>query len=306
MDIAIVGAGAMGQLIGARLADAGSEVVLIDVSEHLIHHIESEGLRVRTEKGERSISVRASPAAEAEGPAKLIILLTKSVHTRAAVDSIRHLASPKTYALTLQNGLGNEEPLAELVGRERVLMGVTTYPADQTAPGRVISSEEGRIVLGPLGDAPHARRAAESAAAMLMAAGLRTLTHPRVMIPVWEKLIFNTVLNTVSAATGLTVGAVKEGQSARKLADAVLEEALAVAHGLDVDVDDHGVRAQIERAYEEHGSHKTSMLADLESGRETEVDAIGGAVAAQARRLGIRTPHLDVLCDVVRARMRLI
>src|SRR5262245_5971014 len=125
MRIAIVGAGAMGSLFGARLAASGHEVSLIDVSRAHIDAINREGLRVTSDAGEEVVSLRAGIAADFDAVVDLLILFTKTVHSAAALTSTSHLIGPRTLAMTLQNGLGNGDRLAQVLPHDRIAIGVT-------------------------------------------------------------------------------------------------------------------------------------------------------------------------------------
>ncbi|WP_240202856.1 ketopantoate reductase family protein, partial [Burkholderia sp. LMG 13014] len=144
MRIAILGAGAMGSLFGGLLAESGEDVTLIDVNDAHLDAIRRDGLRIDDDRGERTIrtlhvlrpeAANAQPSPDT--PFDLLIVFTKSLHTRHALDGVRALLSPYTYVLTLQNGLGNVETLNAFVPIERILVGVTTWPADLAGPGHV-------------------------------------------------------------------------------------------------------------------------------------------------------------------------
>lgn len=302
MKIGIVGAGAMGQLFGARMDLAGQKVVLIDIDESIVEKIDQDGVTLQWAGAEYNARPTARLANQAVGALDLIIFFTKSYHTRSAAESIHHLISDDTLVLSLQNGLGNDCALGGMVDSERILLGVTTFSADRTAPGMISSSGQGFVILGSASGVPEGHRAADQIAAMLTSAKLKASSDEQVLVPIWEKLIFNAVLNTVTAATGLTVGGIQSRPPAKQLAKSVLEESLAVASELGVAIDSSRVQSQIKAAYTEHASHKTSMLIDVEHGRPTEIDAIGGAIAREGQMLNIQTPILTTLCNVIRSR----
>ncbi|MGJ0203436.1 2-dehydropantoate 2-reductase [Leucobacter sp. gxy201] len=301
MRIAIVGAGAMGQLFGAHLGAAGHDTVLIDVSAEAVAAIDAHGIAVRTgDGGGFRAQVRAALAPEIAGAVELVMVFTKTMHSEAALDSVAHLIDDGTLVLSLQNGLGNERPIVDRVGADRAFIGTTDYPADRQPEGGIATSAEGKIVIGGLG-AAGSDRAAELAE-VFAAAGMRALHHERVYEAVWEKAIFNAVLNTLTAATGLTVGATGRELPALRLVDDVLAETFAVAAARGVAVDEARVRAAVRNAQQSHGEHRTSMLVDLEAGRATEIEAIGGAISRIGVEVGVPTPVLSTLCDIVRLR----
>ena len=300
MRIAVIGAGAMGQLFGARLARAGNEVVMIDTSRRVVDRLATSGIALREHEGIAHIAVSAGVADRIATPADLVLLFTKTMHSRSALADTRHLITPETVGVSLQNGLGNDSVLGEFFDRGRLLVGMTDYPADRGADGVITTSGSGSITLGEID--PQGRASAQRVAEVFRQAGLHTVLSRDVRVPIWEKVMFNSALNTISAATGLTVGGIAERDAGRELVNAVVTEAGAVATAAGVECDADRVRRNIQAAFAHHGSHKTSMLVDLEAGRVTEIDSIGGAVVAQGATLGVAAPVLATLCAVVRLR----
>jgi len=294
--IAIVGAGAMGRLVGARLRLAGEDVVFLDTDPRVREALAVSGVTLETEDGTEHAAVTASRAEDERGPFGLVVILTKGFHTRAAVDSVRHLIGPDTLGLTLQNGLGHAEVLAEAFGPDRTIAGVTDFPADVREAGRVHTTTRGSVRVGVVGEGDGAERVAE----LLGRAGLNARVDADVRVPVWEKVAFNAALNTVSAITGATVGAMGASAEARRLVEAVVAEVAAVAEAEGIGFSAERVRAAVGNAFAHHGEHKSSMLVDREAGRPTEVDFIGGAVVERGRAAGVPTPVLATLCDLVR------
>lgn len=292
----------MGQLFGARLIAAGNDVIFTDVSQFTIHALNEQGITVQSEDTQIEVSATAGLAADFTQPVDLVMVFTKGFHTAAAVDSVKHLFHDGTLGLSLQNGLGNEKPLLEELGTERTLVGITDFPADRVGSTFIASAGSGRVVLGDAFPTGQVSTAAKAIAEAFDAAGLNAVPHPNVQIPVWEKLIFNTVLNTIGGATGLTVGKTGRVDSARRLAEAVLEEAFAVVRACGIDVSENSIRSSIESAIVSHAEHKTSMTVDVETNIRTEIDTIGGAVESAGREAGISTPILSTLCEVVRLR----
>ena len=146
MKIAILGAGAMGSLFGGLLAETGEQVTLLDINDAHLSAIAAHGLRLETDTGDRHVrNLQALRPSQATQVPDLLIVFTKSMHTRAALASVRQLIGPSTYVLTLQNGLGNVEALASVVPQERILVGVTTWPADLAGAGHVRSHGAGVI-----------------------------------------------------------------------------------------------------------------------------------------------------------------
>lgn len=298
MKTAIVGAGAMGQLFGARLQLAGEDVTLFDTRQETIDTLNGSGVFVETEEGTEHTPVTVHRAEDRNGPFDLFVFFTKGFHTRAAVESIRHLVGPASIGLTLQNGLGHAEVLSELFGPEGTLAGVTDFPSDLAEVGHVKSSRHGSVRIGSTGSNGHA----ENVAQILDRARLNVKVDHDVRVPIWEKVTFNSAVNTLSAVTGKVIGDLGESPDAREIVSDVLSETQRVAASQGIDFSIERVSAAIENAFANHPMHKTSMLVDLEAGRVTEVDFIGGAVAEIGSKSGVPTPVLQTLCRLVRLR----
>jgi 2-dehydropantoate 2-reductase len=295
--IVIVGAGAMGCLFAARLAEQGAQVRLIDVDAARLAVLAREGIALSDDRGTRRVAVATALAPEVSGPVDLVMLFTKSMHSRAAADSVAQLATGGVLALTLQNGLGNAEALAEVFGAERVAMGVTDFPADLTGPASVTSHGAGHVWLGGYRPGEHAGAAA--VAALFNRCGLPTQAVDDVRPAIWEKVAFNAALNSVATVSGLTVGGM-DVPAGRRVVLTIAQEVIATAQALGIAADRQSVEAKIAFALANHRDHKASMLQDRLAGRMPEIDAISGAVVDHARSVGVAVPVTAALADLVR------
>jgi 2-dehydropantoate 2-reductase len=295
--VAIVGAGAMGSLFAARIAETGAEVVVIDVDAERLATIDSEGIELTDDTGTRTVPVRAALAAQVDESVDLVILFTKGMHSAAALASIDHLRAARPIALTLQNGIGNAELLAQAFGADRVVIGTALIPADLTGPRSVRTQGFASISVGPM--APGAGLAAGEVAALLSAAGFSVEQRDDIVAAVWEKVAFNAALNAIAMICEVPNSGI-DNVSGRRIADAVADETVAVAAARGVMLDRAGIGASIDAALREHRDHKASMLHDREMGRPTEIEMINGAIAREGRRLGVPTPVCDTLSDLVR------
>ncbi|MCA8037831.1 2-dehydropantoate 2-reductase [Burkholderia arboris] len=307
MKIAILGAGAMGSLFGGRLAESGEAVTLIDVNDAHLEAIRRDGLRIDDDRGERRIrtlhamrpeAANADAADTPDTPFDLLIVFTKSLHTRAALDGVRALLTPDTFVLTLQNGLGNVETVNAFVPIERILVGVTTWPADAAGPAHVRSHGAGTVRMMTADGA--ARPFAAAVADALSRAGLACTLDADVWAAIWEKVAFNAALNTVCAATGCTVDQLGHHHDGPRLALAIAAETAAVARAKGIAVDGARIARNVEHAIRDHRGHRPSMLQDVLAGRRTEIDAISGKVVAAARETGVAVPHAETLLALVR------
>jgi len=295
--VVIVGAGAMGCLFAARLAAQGARVTLVDVDRARLDAIARDGITLKDDGGTRTIAVEAARAADVAGPVDLVLLFTKGMHSAAAIASVAHLARSAPVALTLQNGIGNAELLADGFGADRVLMGTAHVPADLAGPAAVVTHGFGALDLG--GFTPAAHEAAPAVAALLQRAGFTAQVADDVAAAVWEKLAFNAALNAVAMICRVA-NAGMDNAPGRRIAAGVVAEATAVAAGNGIRIDQAKILATIDSALREHAHHKASMLQDRDHGRPSEIETITGAIAREGGRLGVATPVCDTLSDLVR------
>ena len=290
MKIAVLGAGALGCAMGGTLAEAGHEVALINRNRGLVEAIRARGLVMRHPGGDRTVHAQAATDAHALGAMDLVIVLVKSFDTRSAMGAALNLVGAGTTVLSLQNGLGHEEILAELVGRERVIGGKTYVGGVMLAPGLVLAGVAGKeTVIGEFDgrDSDRVRRIAHA----FNDAGLATTVTPNILGTMWDKLLVNVATGAVSAVTGLPYGPLYRIPQIETTALAAVEEAMAVARAQGIRLGFPSARdAWLKAAAGLPEDFKTSMLQSLEKGSVTEVDFINGAVVRHGARLGIATP----------------
>ena len=295
--VAIMGAGAMGRLFGARLAEAGIDVTLVDVDAELVQALGERGIRLEDESGARDVEVKASAAGGLDVPVDLFIVFTKGMHTRAAVASISRFAGSGARVLTLQNGLGNPEIIAETFSAERIVKGMAALPADAVGTTGVRSLGAGHLEIGAF--TPEGMSWVRETADVLSAAGFDTRLPADIDVGIWEKVAFNTALNVLAAVTGLT-NAQMDSPPGRRVIARVLDEVVAVARSQSVHVDRSRIDAAVAHALVAHGHHRASMLQDLATGRPLEIDSIPGAVIDRARQADVPVPALEALTDALR------
>ncbi len=297
MRIAVLGAGAMGCLYGGSFAQAGNEVVFIDVVQKQINTINTQGI-ILTRNGKRSvIRARAGRAEDINGPFDFLILFTKTIHSEKALDSVKHLLTSDIMVLTLQNGIGNEDIIAKYVPKDRILIGMTGYPADLKEPGVVESQGDSFTKLMCAGETENT--AAAKIAEAITLAGLNCSVDRQVYAAIWEKAIFNAAVNALCAITRLTVGQIAD-QGGEELACAVTREGVLVAHANGIDADENKVRDMLHHAFSTHHDHKPSMLQDILAGRKTEVWFINGAIVRAAKVCGMEAPVNETLFRLVK------
>lgn len=290
MKIAVLGAGALGCALGGALAQAGNDVVLINRNRAHVEAIRANGLRLHQPHGERRVAVRAETDCSALGPVDLVVVLVKSFHTAEAIRAATPLVGADTVVLSLQNGLGHEDILADAVGRERVVAGKTYVGGVMLAPGHIVSGTVGKeTLIGELDGSTSVR--VQRIAACFAAAGLATTVSANIMGTVWDKLLINVATGAVSGITGLAYGPLYRIAEIEATAVAAVQEAMDVARASAVQLSYTDPRAAWTKAAAGlPEDFKTSMLQSLEKGSVTEIDFINGAVVRWGQRSGVPTP----------------
>ncbi|WP_019657420.1 ketopantoate reductase family protein [Variovorax atrisoli] len=300
MKIYFLGAGALGCAIGGTLAAAGSDVTLIDPYQAHVDAINRDGLRMKVGDSERVVRVRAAlDAAKLEAP-DLLIVLVKSFHTRAAIEGARNIVGPDTAVMSLQNGMGHEEILSEVVGAGHVLAGKTYVGGVMLAAGHVIAGTQGkRTVIGEI-DGRISERA-RAIAAEFERAELPCEVSGNILGAMWDKLLINVATGALSGITGQVYGSLYAVPEIEATAIAAVAEAMTVAEAGGVKLSikaprDAWVMAAEGLPYE----FKTSMLQSLEKGSITEIDFINGAVVRIGRKYDIPTPVNQTLVAAIK------
>ena len=301
MKIGIVGAGAMGCVYAALMADAGNEVWVIDIWQAHVDAIAANGLRLEGASGDRTVALGATTEPAAAGSCDLVIIATKSPQVEAAAAAARILLGPETPVLTIQNGLGSAAKVARIVGQERVLIGVVGgFGASIKGPGHAHHNGMELVRLGEAGGAatPRLRRIA----ALWQGAGFTVRCFDDISQLVWEKLICNVCYSGTAALTGLTVGGIMADPDAWTVASACAREAYRVARAKNIRLDIDDPVAYVRAFGAKIPDARPSMLLDHLAGRRSEIDAINGAIPPEALALGLEAPYNSVVSALVRAK----
>jgi 2-dehydropantoate 2-reductase len=300
MKIAFLGAGALGCAIGSALTERGHETWLVDRFEAHVQAMTRDGLKVDDSGGSRYVKVRATTNPSDVGPVDLVIVLVKSFHTESAMRSALALVGPDTVVMSLQNGLGHEDVLSEVVGRERVLAGKTYVGGVLLGAGHIQSGVTGKhTIIGELDGRVTDR--AKAIAEAFNGAGLTTTVSDNILGTMWDKLLINVATGAITGITGLTYGQLYDEPVLKATSLAAIEEAMAAATAADV-------RLSITKAEDAwtlaaeglSSTFRTSMLQSLEKGSVTEVDFINGAVVRWGERLGVPTPVNSTLVACIK------
>lgn len=302
--VVVLGAGAMGSLFGGLLAEGGLDVTLVDPWQEHIDAINSNGLKMVGFGGDRYIPIGATTTAADVTDADIVFVQCKANFNADAAASIQHLfANPgKTVAISFQNGLGNEEQLAEFFGEENVLGGLTAQGANVEGPGIVRNHAELPSYIGEMAGGVSGR--VSEIAELLTASGLPTSPSEHIRQDIWRKLMANIAISAVSGITGLNIGQIFNEHLADAVSYAALEEAVAVANasGVALSVDEaHEILGKIAGPNGTPGN-KSSLRVDIENSRPSEIDYINGTVVSLGHKHGVAVPVNETLVKLVHGR----
>ncbi len=302
MKIAIIGVGAMGSVYAALLASGGHDVWAVDVWKDHIEAIRAKGLRVEGASGDRTVRISATmDPADVGGDADLVIIATKDQGAADAARAALQIAKPDAPILTIQNGLGSADRVAEIVGSKRIMMGVVGgFGASMRGPGHAHHNGMEFLRLGEMdgGLTPRLEAVAEA----WRAGGFKVLTFDDIHKMVWEKLICNCTYSGPCALTGLSIGEVQANPSAWSIATACATEAFHVARAKGIKLDFEDPVAYVRAFGQKIPNARPSMLLDHLAGRPAEIDNINGAIPREGAKVGIATPVNSVVVAILKAK----
>jgi 2-dehydropantoate 2-reductase len=297
MRIYVIGAGAMGGFYGGLLKRAGYDVSLIDVREDHVARINRDGLKVQGVRGDHVISIPAHTSHKGLAPCDLAIVFTDSNATREAAATASAALKPDGFAMTLQNGIGNVEVLVEVLGKERVVAGVTMNSGAHPQPGLSVYTNADMTTIGELDGSRSERIVA--VADMLNAAQIETEVVSDPMSYVYGKFVLNCGVNAIAAVTGLRSGEVYRTPELRALQGHMMDEVMRVVEAKGWKLSEADPRAKILH-HSKLRFNKPSMLQHVEQGRRTEIDAINGALVREAHALGLAVPYNEAVVAIVK------
>ena len=300
MKICMLGAGALGCSIGGTLAAGGSDVILLDSFQTHVDAINASGLKMRVGEEERVVKVKAYSDCRGLAPVDLIIVLVKSFHTAAAITSAAPIIGKDTMVMSIQNGLGHEEILADAVGREHVLAAKTYVGGVFLEPGHIISSAKGKhTYLGELDGKLTPRL--QAIVDEFNQAGLLATASTNIYGTMWDKLLVNVATGALCGITKLPYGGLYSVPEIESCALAAVAEGIAIAKANNITLTSEDPTYFWTLAAEGlPPEFKTSMLQSLEKGELTEVDFINGSVVRWGERSGIPTPVNQTLLACTR------
>ena len=294
--ICIVGAGAIGGLFAAHLAQVpGLEVWAFDASAEHVDAINTNGLRV-TGAVEVTGRVRARTDPSEIPDCPLGIIATKGTVTEVAISATARVFADGAVC-SVQNGIGNEEVIAGHV--PRVIRGVTLPAGQVVEPGVIRMVGPGPTWIGPFEPRPAGTEEIERLGAWLNQSGLETRVRADARGAQWTKLLFNAGTNPLCALTGLTHGELCDYPPTIELVDELLREGIAVAQALGIELEEDPVEL-VYAAAKANYRHRPSMLQDVAARRETEIATLNGGIVTAANGAGVDVPLHRAMVDLIR------
>ena len=281
-------------MFGAFLARSGNDVTMIDKTADRAELLRSRGIVMTGISGDFTVPVEATADTEKARDAQLVMICVKSYDTAVAVNGLPRGLPEDCAVLTLQNGLGNVELIAERFGDKRSYAGTTALGATLLGPGQVRHSGKGITTVGRFRGVPDAR--VEKIVGVLNEAGFETRSVDDVTVALWNKVVVNAAINPLTALTGFRNGRLVEIPEARELLALVVRECAKTARTKGV-ADDPLPR--VEEICRKTAQNVSSMLQDILRGKPPEISSINGAVVKEAERQGIPAPVNAVLAGLV-------
>jgi 2-dehydropantoate 2-reductase len=298
--VAIVGAGGMGALFGAILAEGGLEVTLVDTDQDHIEAIRRDGLRISGLGGDRHRQIAVTHDAARVEQADVVLVQCKGTATREVALSLTHLADQGAVFISFQNGLGNEDVLAEILGAENVFGGLTAMAGARLGPGHIRDFDRVPSYIGEWWGGMSPR--SEAIATALTAAGLETHASADIRAEIWKKLLGNMTMSAVSGVTDLTSAEILRVDALRQVCFTALDEAISIAHSQNINLDRETVVRGLEMmtAPGGTGDNKSSLCLDVLARRPSEIEFIYGKPLQLAEAAGLAVPTLRSLYGLVK------
>ena len=301
MKIAIVGCGAMGSVYAGLFASAGHEVWAIDRWAEHVEAMRKNGLRLEGKSGDRTVQVHATTEAKEAGACDLVVLATKAMHVAPAAESVKALLGRDTPVLSIQNGLGGPEAAAEILGRERVMVGVVGgFGASMKGPGHAHHNGMELVRLGEFGGpiTPRLKKVEET----WSGAGFRVKVFDDIDQLVWEKLICNCAYSGPCGIMEVTIAQVMNDLDLSRVSAACATEGYAVAKAKGVKLGFTDPVAYVRDFGSKIPNARPSVLLDLMAKRKSEIDVINGSIPRVGKQVGVAAPVNEAITALVKAK----
>ena len=301
--IAILGAGAMGSLVGAFLIRGGADVILVDPYEAHMDTIRTTGLTMHINEETICQQIPTCYHADQAGPVDVVICLVKSLFTEKALLEAKALFKPSTLIFTLQNGLGNADTISHLFSPDRILQGVMKITSQLNAPGELTSHilpEMTAIHIGTMNGNTDAIVAAQSLAVYWCKGGLKAEYHDNINDFIWGKAVNNIAINSACAITRLNIGSFLSEPKGWFITEQCIREVIAVANAKGIKLNFNTVTESIQKTtIPKFGSHYPSTAQDVMNKKTTEIETHNGVIVKYGKRLGIPTPYNECVAAFI-------
>ena len=308
MRVLIMGAGAIGSVSGGFLAKAGHAVTLVGREAHM-RQIRESGLHITGIWGDHEIAIdrcflSTDGLADAGEEFDLVLITVKSHDTAEAAACVLPLLTEESLVVSLQNGLGNVEKVAEAVGWERTVAAMVIFGAEHHRPGRVNVTVQADVVrIGTWHESGPAERL-DALARLLSDAGIEVEHSPDIQRHLWNKVFYNCALNPLATVLGSNYGFLLTTEATREIMSRVIDEAYQVAWALRADLflatPEEYRRHLFETLIPPTAAHTPSMLQDIQKGKRTEIDALNGAIVRLGKERQIACRTNETLVDLIR------
>lgn len=298
MKIVIVGPGAMGLLFAGFLSKSKEEIWILDKNKERAATINQNGVTVEGVSGKWNAKVKTtSSTKDIENP-DLIIIATKSYDTKSAITQAMPLVAEKTGVLTLQNGIGNVEIIAEAAGADKVIAGTTNLGATLIDTGAVRHAGNGETIIGKIdGSTPVILRDIRE---VFNKVKLETRISRDIKSLLWSKLVINAGINALTALVRLHNGRLIEFEGTRRILRDAVTEAVKVAKRKRIKLIYDDPLAKAEAVCEATATNASSMLQDILRKKRTEIDFINGVIVRLGQEMGIPVPTNAMLADLIK------
>jgi 2-dehydropantoate 2-reductase len=317
VNIAVVGAGAIGAATAAFLAKAGWNTEIVCKHQEIADLAQSPGLHVFGVKGEHYIGMRAvKDIKDLSGPKEVVLLATKATDCVEAAKELLPVLSPNSIVVSLQNGIC-EDALADVVGRDRMVGCVVGWGATMHGPAQIEVTSPGEFVIGNI---DHGADQRLPLVQEMLSAVVPTRISNNIMGELYSKLIINSCINSLGVITGMNLGKLLATSKVRKIFTALMQEAMAVAAAMGIKVEPAGGGKLDYYRFLDGSSFtsnlkrnlliriigfkyrriRSSSLQSLERGRRTEIDYLNGYICDRGREHGIPTPINDAVVSMIR------
>jgi 2-dehydropantoate 2-reductase len=304
MRITIVGPGAMGCLFAGLLVESGQDDVwLVDKNLSRASELNKNGLTIEGIGGIRTITgIHVTSSPDEIEYADLILICVKSYDTLKATNSIAHIVGDNTVILTLQNGLTNVEIISSILGKGKILAGITSHGATMLDVGYIRHAGVGDTVIGkPFNSGTVTEKKVEYIADILNSAGFLPKISDNIWSFIWGKLIINSAINPITAITKLTNGELPKYEETKRLLRMTVQESAQVAYASHISLPYDDPVSAVESVCRSTALNVSSMLQDILKMKQTEIDAINGAIIDKGREVGIETPINQALTYLVKS-----